>query len=252
MRVAILGAGMAGLLAGKALNDKGISFDLFDKNPEEGASGNRGLHYLHDSCGLPLQPRIVNNYIIGCEDGQLPHEQYSAKLGTPLNNSLVDLPAYSLVYNFQEAHNILWQSMGHKVQQLEVVPGMIGGLLDVYDVVISTIPLPILYPEAKCEFVEVEVVQGRPEGIPSYPGENQVVYNIEQEVNWYRYSRVFGVQWTEVRTGGEFTIKKVVDTDFTSPDDRLVLLGRWGSWNRKFLAHHSYYEILRRTREWLI
>ena len=252
MRVAVLGAGMAGLLAGKALTDNGVDFDIFDKNPREGASGNHGLHYLHDNCGLPLQPRIVSNYIMGCEDGRLPHEQYSEKLGTPLNNSLVDLPAYSVVYNFQEAYGILFQMMGSKVQHLEIVPGMLRSLLERYDYVVSTVPLQVLYPQARCEFVEVEAVRGRPDNLPVYPGDNQVVYNVEPDTNWYRYSRVFGAEWTEVRSGGDFIIRKVVDTDFHSPDERVVLLGRWGSWNRKFLAHHSYYETLRRTRRWLI
>lgn len=250
MKVAILGAGMAGLLAAKALAENSVEYTLFDKNLHEGASNNPGLHYLHDSCGLPLEPKIVFNYVIGCKEGELPHEQYSRKLGTPLNNSLVDLPAYSVVYDFQEAYNILLHRYGKKVQHLEIVPSMVESLLERYDKIISTIPLPALFPEAKCEYVEVQAVKGRPFSIPTLPGDNQVVYNIDENVNWYRYSRVFGVEWTEVKQGGDFTIKKVVDTNFRSPDDRIILLGRWGSWNRKFLAHHSYYETLRRLSKW--
>src|SRR5690606_10939543 len=129
MRVAILGAGMAGLLAAKALAENDVEYTLFDKNPREGASNNPGLHYLHDSCGLPLEPKIVFNYIIGCKEGELPHEQYSRKLGTPLNNSLVNLPAYNIVYNFQDAYDILLHRYGKNIQYLEIVPSMMESLL---------------------------------------------------------------------------------------------------------------------------
>lgn len=250
MKVAILGAGMTGLLAAKALAEHDIEFTLYDKNPNEGVSSSQGLHYLHDNCNLPLKPQIVHNYIIGCKDGEHPHEQYSRKLGTPLNNSLVELPAFSMVYNFQEAYKILLHLMKGNIQRCNFEADMLKYFLEKFDLVISTLPLPVVYPEATCKFVEVQAVRGRPRGIPKLPGANQVVYNIEENTNWYRYSRVFGVEWTEVKQGGEFILKKVVDSNFEPPDDRVILLGRWGQWNRKFLAHQAYYKILRRIEKY--
>lgn len=250
MRVAILGAGMAGMLAAKALQESGISCLLFDKNPQQGASNNVGVHYLHDPCGLELEPKIIRNYLIGCEDGCLPHEQYSEKLGTPLNNSLVDLPSYQVAYSFQEAHRLLRKRFEDKVIKLDIKPSTLFRLMKDCDKVISTIPLPILFDGAECLSVGARVARGKPYNLPDLPGHNKVVYNIDLEDNWYRYSNVFGVEWTEVKEGGEFFIKKIVSTDFVSPFEDLELLGRWGAWDRKFLAHDAYYETIRRLQLW--
>lgn len=247
MKIAILGAGMTGLLAAKALKDKKVKFTIYDKDPTK--LNDKGLHYLHDNCGLPLKPQTVYNYIIGCEKGKPPYQQYSQKLGTPLNNSLVSLPKSNIIYNFQEAHQILLDMMKNNIVELCFKPAMMGYFLEHFDYIISTIPLPIIYPQAKCEYVEVQVTKERPNNLPKLFGTNQVIYNVDLDINWYRYSKVFGVEWTEVKRNGEFTIKKVINTDFTPPDERVVLLGRWGSWNRKFLAHHAYYKILRRLNK---
>lgn len=249
MRVAILGAGAAGLLSAQALTDLGIEHDMFDREIPT-VSKAKGLHYLHDNCGLPLRWVTVHNYVLGVKEGELPHEQYSRKLGTPLNNSLVDLPAFNTGYDFRQAFEILVDRHAHKVEEMFITQEKAFSLLDEYDYIISTIPLPILFPEAKCEKVERRVKKGRPEGIDQLIGlnSNQVIYNIDEQVNWYRYSNVLGNEWTEVVEGGDFTIPKIVTTDFQSPDERIILQGRYGKWDRKFLAHHAYYETLRRFK----
>ena len=53
MSVAIIGAGMTGLLAAKACMDKGIMPTILSATkPNPG----HGVRYLHDNCGLPLKP----------------------------------------------------------------------------------------------------------------------------------------------------------------------------------------------------
>ena len=249
MRVAILGAGAAGLLSAQALTDLGIEHDLFDKELPS-ISKAKGLHYLHDNCGLPLRWITVHNYVLGVNEGEKPHEQYSRKLGTPLNNSLVDLPAFNAGYDFKQAIELLVKRHLDKVSVLEVTKETVPTLLEEYDYVINTVPLPIIFPQAVCKKVDRKVMKGRPEGIDKLVGlnPNQVIYNIDEQVNWYRYSNVLGNEWTEVVEGGDFTISKIITTDFQSPDERIILQGRYGKWDRKFLAHHAYYETIRRFK----
>jgi len=249
MRVAILGAGAAGLLSAQALTDLGIEHDLFDKELPS-ISKAKGLHYLHDNCGLPLRWITVHNYVLGVNEGEKPHEQYSRKLGTPLNNSLVDLPAFNAGYDFKQAIELLVERHLDKVSVLEVTKETVPTLLEEYDYVINTVPLPIIFPQAVCKKVDRKVMKGRPEGIDKLVGlnPNQVIYNIDEQVNWYRYSNVLGNEWTEVVEGGDFTISKIITTDFQSPDERIILQGRYGKWDRKFLAHHAYYETIRRFK----
>ena len=249
MRVAILGAGAAGLLSAQALTDLGIEHDLFDKELPS-ISKAKGLHYLHDNCGLPLRWITVHNYVLGVNEGEKPHEQYSRKLGTPLNNSLVDLPAFNAGYDFKQAIELLVERHLDKVSVLEVTKETVPILLEEYDYVINTVPLPIIFPQAVCKKVDRKVMKGRPEGIDKLVGlnPNQVIYNIDEQVNWYRYSNVLGNEWTEVVEGGDFTISKIITTDFRSPDERIILQGRYGKWDRKFLAHHAYHETIRRFK----
>jgi len=247
MRVAILGSGAAGLLSAQALTDLGIDHDIYDKHMPT-MSKVKGLHYLHDNCGLPLDWVTVHNYVLGVKEGELPHMQYSNKLGIPENNSLVDLPAFNTGYDFRQAMEILIGNHADKVRLLDITQEVVVYLLEDYDYIISTVPLNIVYPEADCKMLQQRVKKGRPEGIDKLIGlnTNQVIYNIDEQVDWYRYSNILGNEWTEVIHGGDFTIPKIIDANFYCPDDRILLQGRYGKWDRKFLAHHSYYETIGR------
>lgn len=249
MRVAILGAGVAGLMSAQALTDLGIDHDLYDREIPTIAKA-KGLHYLHDNCGLPLRWITVHNYVIGVEEGAIPSEQYSRKVGNSKNNSLVNLPAFNIGYDFRQAFNLLVEAHSSKVIEKDVDKSFVDKVLDegIYDYVISTIPLYILFPEADCRKTDRRVKKGRPDGLENLVGlnDNQVIYNIDDNDNWYRYSNVLGNEWTEVIEGGDFTIPKIFTTDFESPDERIILQGRYGKWDRKFLAHDAYYETIRR------
>jgi len=247
MKVAILGAGAAGLLSAQALTGLRIEHDIFDKEVPT-ISKTKGLHYLHDNCGLPLNWITVHNYVLGVKEGEMPHLQYSRKLGIPKNNSLIDLPAFNAGYDFRQAINILVAKHAGNVTVMNVTQEVVPILLEKYDYIINTVPLHVIFPQADCKMLKRKVMKGRPEGIDKLIGlnPNQVIYNIDEQVNWYRYSNVLGNEWTEVVEGGEFSIPKIIDTDFHSPDERIILQGRYGKWDRKFLAHHAYYETLRR------
>ena len=74
--------------------------------------------------------------------------------------------------------------------------------------------------------------------------EHEVIYNLDMNTNWYRYSRIFGRGWSELVTGGEYPIMKVLDTDFSSPNERVLLMGRYGSWKRGYLSHDAYFDTM--------
>lgn len=242
---------MTGLLAAQALKDLKIEYTLYDMNPDHNTSSSKGLHYLHLPCGLDLKPQVVYNYIIGCHGNQLPNEAYASKVGVDPTNSVARLRVYTEVYDFHQALKQLKETHDSKLRNYVFKPGDVPMLLKNFDYVISTIPLPLVYPEAKCESVKVGVKRGRPKvhEIPSSfwgANTNMVIYNVDKRVKWYRYSNILGVEWTEVTEGGDFTISKVVTTDFHPPDERVILMGRWGAWDKTFLAHQAYEYTIRR------
>ena len=78
------------------------------------------------------------------------------------------------------------------------------------------------------------------------------MYNINENESWYRASRVAGTAWTEFVGKPEgipcFPINKLitegVDVEYVFQETGIILGGRYGTWNRKELAHDVYYRVL--------
>jgi hypothetical protein len=272
MKVAILGAGMSGLLAAKACMDNKVEdFTIFDKNPKQAAEGRfAGLHYLHDNCGLPLRREFVRNMVLGFTDRLTPSEAYAFKLHLPDGPNSVDkLQAVNVIYNPAKAHELLWEWLGHHVVEYSVSGATINDLRrKKFDLTLSTVPLVCLYPEARCYDRTAWVMPGRPQyadlavinqedlalPILAETQDHLVVYNVNPSVKWARYSKVFGREWTEYTTQleGAKELFKVVTTDFKQPDTdraKVKLIGRWGKWQRGYLMHQAYYETCGLLRE---
>jgi len=249
MKVAILGSGMSGLIAAKALVDEGIyDFNIYDKCVAN-VSQQKGLHYLHGSCNIPLDPHRLENLVVKpdniTEDISV---QYSKKIwgnDKVLNNSLVNLLAETTVYNFRQAFEILMKRFENKIQKVNVNRDMIHMFQQEYDLIISTIPLQVLYPEAICESEVVYASEGLPDGLELK--DFTVMYNLDMNVPWYRASKVFGQTYTEF-VGAHPTaipIRKIktqtsIDVQQVFEDGHLLLVGRFAEWNRKRLVHEVY------------
>lgn len=243
--VCILGTGIAGLLAAKAAEETGAEVTLYDQNP--GNSGRTGLHYLHDPCGLDLSPINVYNIILYDETKNTkPHMQYARKLKIPKENSLMDLQRKVEAYSMQEAYRAIWDRFQDRAEERVIEPRDLKKLIVENDWVISSIPLNCIVSTVACMFLEYKAFRGQPKGLgigsidKSY---NIVVYNTDENYDWYRYSRIEGVEWTEGLTKGEFTVIKPINVNFKVPYKNLILTGRWGRWQRGVLAHESYYQV---------
>lgn len=244
--IAILGAGMAGLLAAKALRDCGHrEITIYDKSME--AKRLRGLHYLHDDCGLIMMGHYISNLVVGCSPEKPPAAEYAKKIfggNPPPSNSVQTLPAYNKIYSMDEAHLMLLHRYAGYVVQEEISRKNIRELCKKHKFVISTIPAPILFDgEFPCEKVQVKA--GLPSEVQPLVGlmEHFTVYNVREDENWYRASRVFGEECTEVKAGGDFQILKIKDGNFRNNIPNLHLAGRYGTWRRGYLVHDAYYTV---------
>lgn len=258
-QVAIIGAGMSGMLAAKALVDKGFeNFTIFDKK-QPNKKPKKGLHYLHNPCGLPLKAELVHNIVIGANGTTPPYMQYANKLRIPHNNSVNGLKSYTRVYDFNQAYGMLLDLFRERIRVEEMNRDSVRRLLKYgeYDRAVSTIPRDCVDSKAQCGGKEVLTITGRP---VNWDGElfpqlkNVVIYNLDEKVSWYRYSRVFGHEVTEYGRRPEGvadncpTITKIIKDEQGDvmhwSDGEVFLTGRWGRWERGYLAHQTYYDTL--------
>ena len=261
MSVAIIGAGMTGLLAAKACLDKGITPTIFSAaKPHPGY----GVRYLHDNCGLPLKPIEIETAFVGFgdkfmrwdnADHRVMAELYAIKTGaSKTNNSIHRSEKITTAYNWMDAWNML---QGMWIVDLEIKPEDMKTLSKKFDLVISTAPLNKVYPHSKsrCSFREMYVSSGNPypdhKGWASTP-ENIIVYNVDPDSPWTRYSRVDGVEQTEYLRPVE-GIHRVVKVDgkakFYNHQHNVLLVGRYGKWDSTYMAHMSYYDATARLEK---
>lgn len=242
----ILGGGMSGLLCAKALSDLRQPFVILDQSDEPRKQ--TGLHYLHDSCGCPSKVHMVRNFVTGQKEGMEAHEQYAQKLHLPKNNSLHGIEDEVVCWNFQEAYDWLWEQFSGAIIKKDVTPDLVDHLLNHPSnfQVINTIPLHVIRPEAICRTTDIYINRGTPADT-EVPFEDVVIYNVDHDVNWYRFSNVNGEAWTETKKPEKdsISISKVMSTTFEPVEENLHLMGRLGAWNKKWLAHDSYYETIK-------
>lgn len=261
MKVAIIGAGMTGLLAAKAFIDNGIIPKIYtDAEPSPG----HGIRYLHDSCGLPVNTVEVETAFVGYGNKffrwddvskTAMAELYSGKTGSsPRNNSVHRSVKTVKAYDWMDAWYLL---QGMRVEKHEVVPGEIDVMSKDFDLVVNTAPLFKIYPEAKksCKSREAYVKDSSPHpNNPSWAGkpDNIIVYNVDRDVNWSRYSRICGVEQTElVHWEPDCNVVTKVDgkSDFVPEHKNVLLMGRYGAWESTYMAHQAYYDTIKAIKE---
>ena len=241
MKIAILGGGMSGMLAAKALWDNGIQdFNILTNSFSEP----KGYMYLHNNCGMQLDGRTIKVNQLGEEEAYRKKLGYDTSVDASWKSDLEEY--YSYGYNPYQAYEFLLWHFKDKAVDSEIRTQDIKRIKGEYDYIISTIPLPILYPDA--QYYSSEIILE--EFDTSKPYQKAYVYydGIEQSDSIRFGIGFWGKGFAEYPVnqkvdGAVRVIKPIIATNVPK-DNQIVLAGRTGQWNKSVLAHNAYYQIL--------
>jgi len=260
MKVAVLGAGPAGLLASWAVIDAGHELTTFEKSPRKPDGLTAGVYYLHSDCNLPLRRREVDVIGSGGTTEEERRENYRRKVYGE-QTVPVSIPGHrqtDIAYDGMQALALCWDVV-HPFIVHEKLRHWIDvvGLSKNYDLVVNTVPLNALLPDIEWRYEQATIYRG-----VAPPDESYMLYQASPAVPWYRASAMFGVFTMEYamtyrdesmrlppKEEGQYVrVKKVIDTPESMPvlPDNVMLTGRFGAWSKSNLSHHAYEHVMRR------
>jgi len=251
MKVLVLGAGPAGLMAVHAAAISGHDVRVVSKNRK---SYMRGAQYLH----LPIPmvsgaPFTIDYRLEGTVDG------YRDKVyGDPrVIVSPESLVGQHNAWDIREAYDNLWALYSSFIYDKDLGPENIKAVLEEHgpDVVINTVPRPVLCVDPAHLF-GAEKVWVTETFRGEHDAENTVICSGERDIPWYRTSRIHGWENTEYPSHTKpplsaaklhevvKPLKTNCDCDFGMGPGGWINAGRYGTWTKGVLAHSAFYDTL--------
>lgn len=258
MRTLILGCGPAGLLAAHAVRQSTGEMPTIMSKPPVRKSEMYGAQYLHKPIpalknGAGSMPVTIDYTLWG------DVEAYRTKVygDTPVDSvSPEDYTEPHDAWDIRLAYNELWQEFWDHIEPRDLKAATSGQLADLfngYDLVVSSIPKPMIC-KAGHQFASESIwaIGDAPErGVkcPVRVAHNTVVCNGDPEPAWYRASNVFGYCTVEYPGGsqppypGAASVEKPLRNNCDCWPN-VLHVGRYGKWEKGVLSHHAYEDTL--------
>ena len=259
MRVVILGCGPAGLFAAHAAVLAGHEIEIYSRCRK---SEMFGAQYLHEAIpGLSEGSGFLLEYFLeGSPEG------YAQKVYGDVPPDFVSpekLVGVHQVWDIRAAYDRSWVLYGEKVVNVDRITardlveatrpgGFLAGAR-----VISTIPArsicrrPAFHTFAVREAWAVGDAPERGVACPITVAEDTVVCDGTPDTGWYRASNIRGfrtAEWPEERRPPVTDIAKISKVVRTNCDcwkaEGFWRTGRYGTWDKRVLTHHAFWEIL--------
>jgi NAD(P)-binding Rossmann-like domain len=241
-KIAIIGAGPAGLLAAYAVQSQGCEVSIYAPEIRDGFLGAQVLHRAIPGLTGVFADAIVHIAKWGKEPVYRRKVYGSVSLDGP--TSWDEYQGTLAVWNMHTVYSKLLDILTDRITIRLVKPAHIPMLARAHDAIINTAPAKTF-----CEFpglhvfpdVRVNILVGAADGVAP----NQIVYNGTDHDEWYRSSRLFGFGSTEygdelMEVGGT-PVRKPLWTDCTCHlGPRYYRAGRYGRWQKGVLVHDGY------------
>lgn len=245
MKIAILGSGLSGLMAAKGLDDNGFeNFDILTKEIKK--PNPKGYMILHDLCGMMLENKIFPVY----QNGEEKYYKEKLNYGDISASWKSGLSEYWMVgYNPYQAIDLLWKKFRNKCYHTTVSTNIVENLKKDYDYIISTIPPNNLYSNVSLTYASVWIKEL----------EDPINYSPHVIYNGYDFSNITRssiqlwnnksfVEYCKPVEDAQKVKKPLYFNGEIKKDDKIILTGRKGLWNKNILAHQVYYKIYGKTK----
>lgn len=266
-KVAILGAGPAGLLAAHAANQRGYQPHIFSRPGYLDGLAARselwGCQYLHrhiPGLGLPPQGRTVK-YLLQSEPDAYRRKVYGESWQGQVSPDEYGPEGEHQAWDLRRAYKVLWENWSPYVVPLKVTPAVLRGLLRDRQInkIFVTIPAPALCERQDShKFVtrSIYAIGTAPGSTPPFtPQPFTVQCNGEDAPRWYRAANVYGyttIEWPDgpkPPINGIARVEKPLSTDCDCNRHRKVVrLGRHGLWRKGVLVHDAYDTVMESLR----
>jgi len=244
--VAIIGCGPAGMFAAEACRQQGITPRILA--PRKSMSTIGGAQYLHKEIpGLTGKADGLIHYRkLGTRDGYA--NKVYGNLKMQVSWDTFDEGARPF-WSLQSAYALAWLRSSETIREISVIPGHLRALINSYDLVINTAPKKMLCLQPdRHTFTSQRVYLTVPEKRVDLRAENQIVYNGQPRVRWYRWSFINGLGSYEFSFDPGYTKKQVIEihkplNNFCDchESDKYLEVGRYGRWQKGALTHEAYF-----------
>jgi len=248
MKAVVFGSGLSGLFAAWACHESGVDYVVYTDKVVKPTV--QGFVYLHQPCGMPLRSeQLIQHVVPLVGDPDKASEFYSNKVygSASVPNSLkyaFDNPEVQ-IWNMHAAIEHIWGIIGDRVK-LRVIKDL-DEVLKITtreaNIGFSTIPLPAIDKDGIYYSVDAYVTVS-PDPSAMY---NAVYYNggVEDEPA-YRWGVINGQRFTESRVKPGKVVRKVTFARYMPRvPNRLMLVGRYGAWDKTHLAHVVYDKVMK-------
>lgn len=248
MKIAVLGAGPAGLMAAEAAAHLGHQVRVFSRKTKSHLNGAQYLHQPIPTCPTPDSVEVA--YVL-----RGTALEYRTKVYGPRWDGTVsaeDLDENHSAWDIRATYDFLWNNWRSEIEDFELVPSSIPTLLaSGAETIVSSIPAPALCTRDHT-FGSVQAwAAGEAPGLgislPYDCPENTVVCNGEPDTSWYRLSNIFGyktIEWPDALRSAPpvKTVAQISKPTFNNCDcwPDVVRVGRYGRWEKGVLSHDAY------------
>lgn len=249
--VAVLGSGPAGMCAAWALNICGIPTVVISSGGKSRLGPAQFFHGPIPELNDPQSPDAIIKFIRR-GDPDIYKLKAFGNLKVPWEPWTDAAPVERAAWSLQETYDTLWRAFGDYVTKEEIKPESIDKYLDMFDGIISTVPMRALCTDPTHLFVTQDI-KIHTECFEPNLDDNTVVLDGTGEKSWYRTSRIFGVGGTEWGPRSEpvrgldpvYKDFKPISTTCTCLKGRGILcVGRRGKWSVDELSHNAFYDTM--------
>lgn len=266
--VAVLGSGPAGLVAAHAAYLSGSFVTIFSRGVKSDLHGAQYLHAEIPELGIGIRSCEIDYQLIGTVE-QYREKVYGKDSEQPV--SVESLLGKHYAWDIRQTYNRLWHlymsiPRGRCMNiTVDIKPGTLHKSVSLarFDHVISTIPAPILCFKSGSAFrhdfmsqriwaigdavsQDVEAHGYVEYRAPFRAAPDTVCCCGTDDYSWYRSSNIFGVasvEWPEFARPpipGISAVDKPIGTDCDCYFENVYRTGRFGSWDKSKLVHHTF------------